>query len=276
MGGMERNALSEGDADSGGEDTNIFDYRHRGEARRRFEEDLLALGPQLDECERCAQPQRSESSQRSRASRSSSITLGLIPDRGMECGFGPPPPGQAFAHLASHSDPCDESSLSSGASARALAAVGSDAHRPVQDRMHAKLEILHALFQQGGGENIPAGPEILRYALDLVSSDTSLNAAESEEALSFLMGCAAELQGEHNGGAQSGGAVGSEATGNHRFIQHPWQRGNGANNDEVDGGTSNRTDGNDASDVDASSTSGSVMWEAAVAGGRGLMRAHSC
>jgi len=56
-----------------------------------------------------------------------------------------------------------------------------------------RLEMLHQLFHPGSS-NLPAGPEVLQCALDLISSDASLNAAASEEVLEMLGGLGAELR----------------------------------------------------------------------------------
>merc|ERR1719491_1004256 len=60
---------------------------------------------------------------------------------------------------------------------------------------HGKLDLLRGLFQQGG--DIPVGPEVLRYALDVISSDTDLIAAENDEALILIWDHIAELRRLH-------------------------------------------------------------------------------
>jgi len=76
-------------------------------------------------------------------------------------------------------------------------------------RRHAKLDLLRGLFQQGG--DIPAGPEVLRYALDVISSETSLNTAENDEALIMIWDHIADLRRlQHQRQAAASAVAGGE------------------------------------------------------------------
>jgi len=117
----------------------------------------------------------------------SGMILGAIPDRGMECGFGPPVlPG-------TYSSRTESEELSPQVSERAPAAQAPEVAEvdPQPLNRHGRLQILHDLFHEGA--SIPVGPEVLRFALDLVSSDTSLN-AEGDEAVQLLAERLAEVR----------------------------------------------------------------------------------
>lgn len=257
----ERNALSEGDADPEDAEPGTFDHRNRLAKKRQMQDELSVLTLRLGARRRhrhepggghsgkerrrrtrhragSAHQQDVELQSRGidefgamsssaglRSSDRSSITLGAIPDRGVELGFGPPPGAEGFPAYdtvapgmgSSSEEEMIESSRRSGwrgadgseghaAEPRGIEVTTPFAVRPAtapgpepggvpNDRMHAKLEMLHELFEQGAclGRAAAAGPEVLRCALDLISSEASLP-ADSEEAFELLANRMADLQ----------------------------------------------------------------------------------
>lgn len=113
----------------------------------------------------------------------SRVAVDAIPDRGEEMGFGPPVlPGT----YSQSSDESSDGDHAHGGPTTTQHLAGAKADH------HAKLQILRDLFHDGG--NIPVGPEVLRFTLDLISSETSLN-AEGEEAVQMLAAHIAEVRG---------------------------------------------------------------------------------
>jgi len=186
----ERDALSEGDI----EDNDVFslNLRSRRETMLRFREELKILSTILGtrergaigrDCEVDAQrephgPQLHERGEREWQTASEPVTrgfgpirqrlaenmvslseseeggiaVGAIPDMGLACGFGPPvPPGSYTSTEGSELEP------------------SSDPQR------HAKMQVLRNVISEGRQSDIPTD-QMMRFALDLVSSDTSLNA----------------------------------------------------------------------------------------------------
>ncbi|CAE7938439.1 ARF3, partial [Symbiodinium necroappetens] len=179
----ERDALSEGDI----EDNDVFslNLRSRRETMLRFREELKILSTILGTRERGARGRDSEvdaqhelhgewqtasepvtfatrgfgptcqrlanmvSLSESEESDRSGIAVGAIPDMGLACGFGPPvPPGSSYT---------------------------SEGSEPSDPQRHAKMQVLRNVISEGRQSDIPTD-QMMRFALDLVSSDTSLNA----------------------------------------------------------------------------------------------------
>lgn len=179
----ERDALSEGDI----EDNDVFslNLRSRRETMLRFHEELKILSTILGTRERGARGRDSEvdaqhelhgewqtasepvtfatrgfgptcqrlanmvSLSESEESDRSGIAVGAIPDMGLACGFGPPvPPGSSYT---------------------------SEGSEPSDPQRHAKMQVLRNVISEGRQSDIPTD-QMMRFALDLVSSDTSLNA----------------------------------------------------------------------------------------------------
>lgn len=113
----------------------------------------------------------------------SGVAVDAIPDRGEEMGFGPPVlPGT----YSPSSDESSDGDRAHGGPPTTHHQAGAKADH------HAKLQVLRDLFHDGG--NIPVGPEVLRFTLDLISSETSLS-APGEEAVQMLAAHLAEVRG---------------------------------------------------------------------------------
>jgi len=212
----ERNAVSEGDADDEEISQHVADPRFRAWMQRQFEKELAVFTSLLEGRRRrpspaamsdrrtAGQPCRpieneshpGSTNQRQEgyvaasptyeplhSSDESGIILGAIPDRGMECGFGPPVLPGTYSSRTESEEPSPHSD-------RARADQATQVSQPLN--RHGRLQILHDLFHEGS--DIPVGPEVLRFALDLVSSDTSLN-AEGDEAVQLLAERLAEVRG---------------------------------------------------------------------------------
>merc|ERR1712192_27596 len=52
---------------------------------------------------------------------------------------------------------------------------------------HARLDMLHQLFQRGVAKGMHGGPEMLQYALEVVSSDTNISIGAMEQAFSSVL-----------------------------------------------------------------------------------------
>lgn len=128
-----------------------------------------------------------------------------IPDSGVDLGFVPPDGRHhpAYAEL-NDIDSTPDSTPRAMPPRRGSTAVDGG-------RRHAKLDLLRGLFQQSGG--VPVGPEVLRYALDVISSDTSISAAENDEALVVIWDHIAELRRLHELRQAAAAGVSANASG---------------------------------------------------------------
>jgi len=206
MGGTpepERDALSDGDDGAMCEPEVSLGPRGRDLLRQRFQEDHAAIVSRLEargaeEVRRCPADMQNIAPRHRTSTNSSSsgrseygvIAIGQIPDMGNELGFAPPPHGlgDAAAGLIDVDTEDDASVMSHAndlARERQPEVVAEEPQRGDAVGRHARLEMLHRLFQRGGGNLVP-GPEVLQYALEVISSTTSLNIEECEQAFNGL------------------------------------------------------------------------------------------
>jgi len=133
-----------------------------------------------------------------------------VPDRGLECGFGPAPNARVFQGLA-HLDPSDTDSEGAVLSARHLAAAAEEEEEEEQQQQQPQLAASNAQCGWRSGEaedeevepasarepdpherldavserlrdgDIQPGHHVLRWALDRISSDVSSSAEPGQE-----------------------------------------------------------------------------------------------
>ena len=201
----ERDALSEGDIDDN-DGFSSLNLRSRRETVQQFQEELKILSAMLEArgirgsgrapnlhsagqqsghaqsaCEGSAQqvlqmqargfgPIRQTLAENiSSHSGDEGIAVGTIPDMGLACGFGPPVPPGTYSYTES-----TEGSEIPGES------IPPESDGPPQQpssdpQRHAKMQVLRSVISEGQNTDIPMD-QMMRFALDLVSSDTSLNA----------------------------------------------------------------------------------------------------
>lgn len=231
--GLERNAVSEGDADSD-QEAELFNHRGRHDMKHQFQEELEAIAVRLssplqagrpgsppagvlrrpatanaasqgsssrDPKARGGRPASASVTSNETFSRGASIPVSampdrggafMVPDRGLECGFGPPVDARGVQ--ASHLDPSDTDSegseldvqderravegwrvddewMMSGASMRGRAEV--DRGLASASRERDPHERLYAVSEQLRDADIHPGGHVLRWTLDRISSDVS-------------------------------------------------------------------------------------------------------
>ncbi|CAJ1366890.1 unnamed protein product, partial [Effrenium voratum] len=187
---VERGALSEGDI----EDAVSIDVRPRAEIIREFQEDLQLLSAFLTTQRFHPRPDHDDAPYpSSRDSLEEGLGLpptgpggamgvmGLaeIPDRASDFGFGPPVLPGTYSHTDS-----PEASTSEGPAQPpppAPAGYPSAPPPPSPPARHARMQVLRNLLAESS--DMPVEP-VLRFALDLVSSETSL---DTEAQLQQLM-----------------------------------------------------------------------------------------
>ena len=89
-----------------------------------------------------------------------------IPDMGLACGFGPPVPPGTYSYTES-----TDSEIPGEHPAESSAGPQD----PSDLQRHAKMQVLRNVISEGRHADVPMD-QMMRFALDLVSSDTSLNA----------------------------------------------------------------------------------------------------
>lgn len=111
------------------------------------------------------------------------------------------PPGSHASRLASRELPVGKQPAHirevDGIKHAAASSSPSGAHA------HVKLDLLHQLFQHGVAKGMHGGPEMLQYALEAVSSDTSLDLGACEEAFLSLIEDRRRAQKEHEAGGRT-------------------------------------------------------------------------
>ena len=204
----ERDALSEGDMEESQEFSSL-NLRSRRETVQQFREELKILSAMLEargvrgsaahHSQRASNPQSAAQPQVHRQtftepiarapqargfgpirqtlaenisslSGDEGIAVGAIPDMGMACGFGPPVPPGTYSYTES-----TDGSEVPGESAPAESRTGLQLPPSSDPQRHAKMQVLRNVISEGRHTDIPMD-QMMRFALDLVSSDTSLNA----------------------------------------------------------------------------------------------------
>lgn len=225
---IDRDAVSDCSADEDFEPAS--DLRSRALLRERLAKECAHLASRLDErgesegCSRRSDPRIGSG----HSSTYGGIPLGHIPNRSHECGYAR---DGRFPDLLSDSEPnesdsgsvddgegadafadCEKATLGGGQAAhgfgRPAAPCSGDASaQQTRNEPHAKLNMLHRLFNESDAREMP---HMLQYALEAVNSDTSLTDMKAfEEQQRVERQRMAELLEDEDDSARGGGGHGA-------------------------------------------------------------------